>query len=173
MHLGAEAEFCADHGVDPLTARRPHVDAWVRTLEKSGLRPASVGRRLAAVSSWYGMLVTEQVVAATPTEHVRRPKISDEGETPGRTRGELSQLLAAAAEFGSPRSVALLSLLAHTGLRIGEALTRGVEHRAHDRGHRIMKLQRKGGRGGRTILAAPVVRVLDEYLGDRTTGPYS
>lgn len=164
-------KFCAAHDVDPLTARRPHVDAWARTLEEDGLRPASIGRRLAAVSSWYGFLVTEQVLAATPTEHVRRPKISDEGETPGLTRDERRRLLAAAAEHGSARSLVLLSLLAHTGLRIGEALSRDVEHLAHDRGHRILKLQRKGGRGGRTILTAPVVRVLDEYLGERTTGP--
>jgi integrase/recombinase XerD len=45
---------------------------------------------------------------------------------------------------------------------------RDVEHLAHDRGHRILKLERKGIR---TILTARVVRVLDDYLGDRTTGP--
>jgi integrase/recombinase XerD len=137
-------EFCADHCIDPLMARRPHVDAWARTLQERGLKPSSVGRRLAAVSSWYGFLVIEQVIAATPAEHVRRPKISDEGETPGLTRDELRRLLGAAAEHGSLRSLALLSLLAHTGLRIGEALSRDVEHLAHDRGHRILKLERKG-----------------------------
>jgi site-specific recombinase XerD len=164
-------EFCAEHAIEPLEARRPHVDAWARTLQESGLKPSTVGRRLAAVSSWYGFLVTEQVIAATPTEHVRRPKISDEGETPGLTRTEMRQLLAAAADHGSARSQALLSLLAHTGLRIGEALSRDVEHVAHDRGHRILRLERKGGRGGRTIVTAPVVRVLEDYLGDRTSGP--
>src|SRR5205085_2352556 len=85
--------FCADHGVDPLAARRAHVDAWARIL------------------------------------------------------------------------------VAHTGLRIGEALSRDVEHLAHDRGHRILRLERKGGRGGRTVLTGPVVRALEDYLAGRTTGP--
>ena len=32
------------------------------------------------------------------------------------------------------------------------------------RGHRILRLARKGGRGGRTVLTGPVVRALDDYL---------
>jgi site-specific recombinase XerD len=98
--------FCADHGLDPLLARRAHVDAWARLLEASGLKDRSVVRRLSAVSSWYQYLVQEGALATSPTQHVRRPKVSDEGETPGLTRDELRRLLAAGREFGSLRSVA-------------------------------------------------------------------
>jgi integrase/recombinase XerD len=135
------------------------------------LKPRTVARRLSTVSSWYELLVSEQVCAESPTKHVRRPKVSDRGETPGLTRDELRRLMVAADEYGSPRSVALLSLLAHTGVRVGEALSRDVEHLSHDRGHRILRLERKGGRGDRAVLTAPVIRVLDEYLAGRTTGP--
>src|SRR5829696_1294154 len=65
--------FCAEHDVDPVRARRPHIDGWARSLELSGLRPRTVARRLAAVSSWYGFLVDEEVRATSPAEHVRRP----------------------------------------------------------------------------------------------------
>jgi integrase/recombinase XerD len=123
------------------------------------------------VSSWYRYLVAEGVRPDSPVEHVRRPKIADRGETPGLTRDELRRLLTAADAHGSGRSIALLKLLAHTGLRINEALSRDVEHLAHDRGHRILRLERKGGRGDRTVLTAPVARALDDYLGGRTTGP--
>lgn len=123
------------------------------------------------MSSWYGYLVAEGLRADSPTEHVRRPKIADRGETPGLTRDELRRLLRAADEHGNPRSIALLTLLGHTGLRIGEALSRDLEHLAHDRGHRILRLERKGGRGDRTVLTAPVSRALDAYLDGRTTGP--
>jgi integrase family protein with SAM-like domain len=44
--------FCADHGIDPLVARRAHIDAWVRVLEAQGLKERSVGRRLSA-ASWF------------------------------------------------------------------------------------------------------------------------
>ena len=169
--LAAWLGFCESHTLDPLTARRAHVDAWARALQATGAAQRSVARRLASVSSWYRYLVAESVRSDSPTEHVRRPKIGDRGETPGLTREELRRLLRAADEHGSTRSVALLTLLAHTGLRINEALSRDVEHLAHDRGHRILRLERKGGRGDRTVLTAPVSRQLDAYLDGRTTGP--
>lgn len=169
--LTAWLTFCDEHGVEPLRARRPHIDAWARSLEELKLKPRTIARRLSSVSSWYDFLVTEQVCATSAAKDVRRPKIADRGETPGLTRDELRRLMAAAKEHGSLRSIALLSLLAHTGVRVGEALNRDVEHLAHDRGHRILRLQRKGGRGDRTVLTAPVLRAIDEYLDGRATGP--
>lgn len=100
------------------------------------------------------------------------PKSPTEARHPG-SLDELRRLLAAAGTYGSARTVALLTLLVHTGLRIGEALSRDVEHLAYDRGHRILRLERKGGRGDRTVLTAPVTRALDAYLDGRTTGPVS
>ena len=72
-------KFCDTYCIDPLTARRPHIDAWARSLETSGLAPRTVARRLAAVSSWYGFLVVEEVRPDSPAEHVRRPRVGDEG----------------------------------------------------------------------------------------------
>jgi integrase/recombinase XerD len=171
LDLAAWLGFCGSIGLDPLTARRPHIDAWARTLQASGAAQRSVARRLAAVSSWYRYLVAEGIRADSPTEHVRRPKIADRGETPGLTRDELRRLLTVAQTHGSARTIALLTLLAHTGLRIGEALSRDVEHLGHDRGHRILRLERKGGRGDATVLTAPVTRALDAYLDGRNSGP--
>lgn len=164
LDLSAWLGFCESHGADPLRARRAHVDAWARTMQTTSAAQRSVARRLAAASSWYRYLVAEGVRPDSPVEHVRRPKIGDRGETPGLTRDELRRLLAAATEYGSKRSFALLSLLAHTGLRINEALSRDVEHLAHDRGHRILRLERKGGKGDRTVLTPPVARAIDDYL---------
>jgi integrase/recombinase XerD len=163
--------FCDSAATDPLEARRVHVDAWARALQSDGATPRTVARRLAAVSSWYQYLTGEGLRAGSPAEHARRPKIPDKGETPGLTRGELRRLLAAARQQGSARSIALLELLAHTGLRIDEALSRDVEHLAWDRGHRILRLARKGDRGDKTVLTAPVTRALEDYLDSRAIGP--
>jgi integrase/recombinase XerD len=159
--------FCDEHGTGPLEARRVHVDAWAQAMQAAGAAPRTVARRLAAVSSWYQYLAAEGIRPGSPAENARRPRIPDKGETPGLTRGELRRLLAAAHEHGSRRSIALLELLAHTGLRIDEALSRDVQHLAHDRGHPILRLARKGGRGDKTVLTAPVTRALDDYLGCR------
>lgn len=170
--LGVWLRFCGDHGVDPLRARRVHVNRWARGLEAAGAKPRGVARRLAAVASWYRYLVDEGVLPTSPLEHVRRPKINnDRGVTPGLNRDELRRLLEAADEHGSARTIALLTLLAHTGLRINEALSRDVEHLGHDRGHRVLRLERKGDVEGKTVLTAPVARAIDDYLGDRISGP--
>jgi integrase len=123
------------------------------------------------VSSWYTFLVADGAAMQSPAAHVRRPKIADRGETPGLTRDELQRLLTATEIYGSARSRALLTLLATTGLRINEALSRDVEHLSYDRGHRILRLERKGGAGDRTVLTPPVIRALDTYLDGRTFGP--
>lgn len=170
--LGAWLSFCSGYGLDPLTGvQRTHLDGWARTLESAGLAPRTRSRRLASVSSFYSWLVSEGVLSASPVAHVRRPAVADRGETPGLSRDELRRLLAAAAEHGSSRTVALLTLLATTGLRINEALSRDVGHLGHDRGHRVLRIARKGGAGDRTVLTPPAVRALDEYLGERASGP--
>lgn len=163
--------FCAEHGIAPLHARRAQLDAWARTLQGDGLGPRTVARRLASVSSWYRWLVVEGHRGDSPAEHVRRPSIPDRGETPGLTRAELQALLAAAEAHGSPRTVALLTLLATTGVRVGEALSRDVAHLGHDRGHRVLRLTRKGGASDRTVLSARAARALDGYLDGRDAGP--
>src|SRR6266480_786245 len=69
--LGEWVTFCRSHGVDPVRAGRAHVDAWARSLEAAGRKPATVARKLSAVASWYRWLVTEELVAASPVYPVR------------------------------------------------------------------------------------------------------
>lgn len=46
--------WCTEHGLDPLAARRAHVDAYARHLgEVQGRSPATVARRLSSLSSFY------------------------------------------------------------------------------------------------------------------------
>lgn len=57
------------------------------------------------------------------------------------------------------------------GLRIDEALSRDVADLDHQRGHRILRLRRKGGARAVAVLSGPTVRALEAYLGDRDSGP--
>jgi integrase len=168
--------YCAEHRIDPLAARRVDVNRWARTLEAGGAKPAASP---GGSPPWRAGIATSSTRACSrrrrwsePLERVRRPKVNnDRGVTPGLSRGELRRLLAAADEHGSPRTVALLTLLAYTGLRINEALSRDAEHSGHDRGHRILRLERKGDVEDRTVLTAPVARAIDAYLAGRDSGP--
>lgn len=165
------ARWCADLDTDPLAAGRVHVDAWARHLtEQLHLAPATVARRLAAVSAFYRWCVLEEHLAANPAVHVRRPDVDpDASTTLGLTADQARTLLTAAGEH-SPRLHALVALLLVDGLRISEALGLDVEHvRDVDRGHRVATVRRKGGRTARTALPPLVTAALDHYLDHRAT----
>ena len=158
--------------VDPLTADRVHVDAWARQLtEGQALAPATVSRRLAAVSAFYRWCVLEQHLIANPAVHVRRPEVDpDASTTLGLTADQARALLAGAADH-SPRMLALVALLLVDGLRISEALNLDVDDvRDIDRGHRIVALRRKGGRAARAALPPLVADAVDTYLAHRADG---
>jgi integrase len=99
-----------------------------------------------------------------------RPKVAHDSQATGLIRAELRALLAAAAADGA-RAHALLTLLALNGLRIDEALSRDVEHLDTERGHRVLRLRRKGGTRATAVLSAPTVHALETYLAGRTSGP--
>lgn len=163
------AHWCAGLHVDPLHADRVHVDAWARHLtEGQALAPATVSRRLAAVSAFYRWCVLEQHLPTNPAVHVRRPEVDpDASTTLGLSADQARALLASAAEH-SPRMLALVALLLVDGLRISEALGLDVDDvQGVDRGHRIADLRRKGGRAARAALPPLVADAIDTYLAHR------
>lgn len=172
IDLKAWGAWCAAAGVHPFDARRQHVDAWIRVLQAETLprtgRPmaaSSIARRLSAVSAFYDYGIGVEVLSFSPTANVRRPKISDDSSTVGLTSDELVRLLDA-ADAHSPRFGALVSLLGYNGVRIDEALSADVADYTYQRGHRVLRITRKGGRIATEPLAPPTVRAIDAYLDD-------
>jgi integrase/recombinase XerD len=47
----------------------------------------------------------------------------------------------------------------------------GVESFTHQRGHRVLRIIRKGGKASTEPLAPIVLRALEDYVAQRTTGP--
>lgn len=170
--LTAWTTWAEDHGVDPLAAGRPHLDAWARVLESEGLRPTTVARRLAAVSSFYRYAVSMGVLAGNPAADVRRPHTS-EGYvdlTPALDRSEVSALLAAAT---APRDRALVLLLAVQALRVSEALSLDIDRAEIVRGHTTYLVTGKGGRQDRIPVPPVVMEALSALAASegRTSGP--
>jgi hypothetical protein len=75
------------------------------------------------------------------------------------------------AGLATPRDHALVTLLAMNGLRISEALNADVEDLDTERGHRTLRIVRKGGKHVTVPLAPRTSRALDLYLGERSSGP--
>jgi site-specific recombinase XerD len=163
--------FCDAVGVEPLSASRVYVDTWARTLaEIEGKTPATVARKLSAVSGFFRYALNEDVIARNPVAAVRRPKVGTDTQSTGLDREELAALIATARTDG-PRSHALVLLLALNGLRISEALGADASDLDTERGHRVLKITRKGGKKATIRLAPRTSEALDAYLDGRDTGP--
>jgi len=62
-------------------------------------------------------------------------------------------------------------LLGLNGLRVSEALGADVEDLTTERGHRVLRIKRKGGKTATVPLAPRTAEAVDAYVGDRTIGP--
>lgn len=169
--LRAWLSWCDDHDVDPLVAQRAHVDAYARTLaEVDGRSPATVARHLSSISGFYRYAVAEDAVSRNPVANVRRPKVGTDTVSTGLDRDELAALIRA-AEADSSRSLALVLLLGLNGLRVSEALGADVDDLTTERGHRVLRIKRKGGKTATVPLAPRTAEAVESYVGERATGP--
>lgn len=159
-----------NHGLDPLSAHRAHVETWARTMEETGLAPSTVARRLSALAGFYEYALDEGLIARSPVARVRRPRVSDESPRLGLDRDEMAAFLAA-ARGGTLRDHALACLLALNGLRVSETLAIDIEHLSEERGHRTVALLRKGGKRQVTPLAPRTAAALDALIDGRASGP--
>ncbi|MGC4846819.1 tyrosine-type recombinase/integrase [Micromonospora sp. DT15] len=175
--------WCSGHDLDPLRATFLHVNEYARALESSlgtrsgrPLTPATVARRLSALSSWYDFLVKLGAVPANPVSGADRPRVDrDHSATVGLTPEEVDALLSAAdADTGATavRNRAALALLADLGLRVGELISLDLTDLGTERGHRSVRFVGKGGKQRRRALTPGTGYALDAYLAQRaaTTG---
>lgn len=163
--------WCDQWGVDPLEAKRPVIDGWARDLEAQGRKPSTVAGKLNVLSSFFGVLVADEVVVRNPMLHVTRPNVERKSTSSCFTRSEINNILEA-AEKGSPQDHALIALLAHTGLRIGAVLGINVEDIVNVKGQLAAEVYIKGGRSQLVAFAPNVGWVLTRLLEDRgESGP--
>ena len=162
--------WCTDTDLSPLDASRAHIDGYVGALREAGASPATISRRLATLSGFYGYAVDEQLIDRSPTTRVRRPKVGEHAVSTGLSKDELTALVAAAQTDG-PRSLVAVLLLGLNGLRVSEVTTAVAEGLSTERGHRVLTIVRKGGRTARVPLAPRTSQAIDELLAGRTHGP--
>jgi integrase/recombinase XerD len=167
--LRAWGDYLAGLGVEVLAAHRVHVDAWTRQAE-DGTAPATIARRLSALSGFYAYALDEGLIARSPVARVRRPRVGDESPRLGVDRAGMRALLDAAQASGA-RDHALACLLALSGLRVSETLAADVADLGHERGHRTLRLRRKGGKRQTVALAPRTADALDAMLDGRSAGP--
>lgn len=176
--LAAWLSWCDRTGLDPLAARRAHVDAFKTTLTVRGrdgrprpAAPSTVARVLAAISSWYRYLESNDAAERNPVAAVKRPKAARSAPRPALEERSVARLLdhaeRRAERLGTEaawRDAALVALLFYTGLRVSGLTGTSVRDLDHDAGHTILRYRAKGGRDDFLPLPPPALAPLHRYL---------
>jgi len=126
---------------------RAHIIAWRKQLEAQELAPATIRRKLSAVSSLFDHLCDENAVEHNPVAGVKRPAAdNNEGKTPALSDAQAKKLLRAPAggSLKAKRDRAILAVYLFHALRRTELADlqvgslherRGVVHfRVHGKG---------------------------------------
>ena len=162
--------WLTERETDALAAGRVHVDLWAATQLDDGAAESSVRRRLSALSSFYRYCAAHDLIGWVPTKDVARPVVDpDYTATVGLDRDQARALVAAAdADTGAQalRTAAVVRLL-HNALRVDEACAADVADLGEDRGHRVLRVVRKGARKAKIPLTPATVAALDAYLASR------
>ncbi len=166
-------EFVSFSGIDSWEGlrlvERSHVIAWRDDLvgREPNLAPATIRRKLSALSSLYDYLCEKNAVLLNPVAGVKRPKANNnEGSTPALGDAQVRRLLDAPAKdtLKGIRDRAILSTLLFHGLRRSEL----CKLRVKDLGSRMGTLQfTVRGKGSKTRyvpIHASTFRLINDYL---------
>ncbi|WP_438448848.1 site-specific tyrosine recombinase XerD [Gorillibacterium sp. sgz5001074] len=116
-------------GIPVEESSRTHVQSYLHALRRLGRAPATIGRTIVSLRSFYQFLLEERVVERDPTLRLEAPK--PERRLPQvLTVEEADKLLSAPrtdSAFGL-RDKAMLELLYATGMRVTELVSLDREH---------------------------------------------
>jgi integrase/recombinase XerD len=163
--------WCAEGGLDPLLARRPHLELYIRWMQEvRRFKPSTVSRRFSVTAGFYRTCVIDGVLEHSPAEYVRRPAVPAESPTLGFTHLQFEDLLTAARESPNRNDFALVAMLGLLGLRIFEATGADIGDLGEEHGHRVLRVCGKGGKVVLVPLPPAVARAIDRAVSGRGAG---
>jgi len=161
--LRAFFAFLEGRGEGPLEADRDTIRAYLAHLWDRGVARQSIRRILSALRSFYGFLVREGHLAASPVGKRLAPRLG-RPLPPVLDVEEVVTLLAAPQGRGpiALRDRAILEVLYASGIRVGELVKLRVGDVDWEQG-RLM-VRGKGNKERPALLGRPALQALGEYL---------
>lgn len=145
-----------------------HVLAWAHGIGLSGREPSSatVGARIACLSSYYRFLIRMNVAASNPYDALERPR-TVQSVARGLSADEVRRLLAVVPDtVAGRRDRALLLTFVLTGRRRAEVIGLTAGDISIEGETAFYSYRGKGGKRGRRELPRPVYEALYATLGD-------
>ena len=160
--------FCGIEQPDELRlVTRAHIIAWRTQLEGQALAPATIRRKLSAVSSLFDYLCNENAVESNPVAGVKRPtEGSNEGKTPALSDDQARALLRA-PEGNSLKAVrdrAILATYLFHALRRSEVAQLRVIDMRERRGVMHFTVFGKGSKTRYVPVHPAALSAIEDYL---------
>ena len=161
------AAWAGGQGKSTETLERVDISAWVQSLSREGLAPASVARMLSAASGFYRFLQQDGFRKSNPADDVTPPRRTE--RLPRYlTERDVDRILDQ-PNTATPQGVrdrALLEMMYATGLRVSELA--GIETADLDTERGIVRLRGKGSRERIVPVGASALAWLTKYLHEST-----
>lgn len=141
--------------------------AWRRSLEEAGLKPSTIRRKLAALSSLFAHLIAHQAATANPFRDVKRPRVNRrQGSTPAFSIKEARAILDAPdpETLRGLRDRALFSVGFQAGPRRASIERLRVRDFGRDSGYDTLRFQIKGGTAHTVALHPQTGQRIRAYL---------
>lgn len=149
------------------TVTRAHVIAWRKSMESRELLPASIRRKLSALSSLFDYLCERNAVLGNPVDGVKRPAANmNEGSTPALGDAQARRLLDAppADTLKGIRDRAILATLLYHGIRREELCLLRLRDMQSRQGVMHLRIQGKGDKIRFIPIHPTAQRLISEYL---------
>ena len=155
----------------PLAVKRPHIELYLRDLERLGYAPATISGRLSTLARLFKYAVIDEHLAANPTAAVTRPRVPWEGQRRTVLHPlEFAAVLSTARQHGTTAH-ALVAMLGMLGLRVSEACNARIEDMRCPGGYELLSVMGKGARPAEMPLPIPVLRAVKAATEGRSRGP--
>src|ERR1700730_109780 len=146
---------------------RSHIIAWRKDIERGGLGPATIRRKLSALSSLFDYLCERNAVSGNPVDGVKRPMANgNEGSTPALGDAQARKLLEAppGATLKGVRDRAILATLLYHGIRREELCGLRVKDLHSRQGVRHFRIKGKRDKIRFIPVNAAAQRLIEDYL---------
>ncbi len=163
--LARYLEWAARVDVDPVRLTHRQLRQYLAELDRARYARRTIARRLAAVRSFFGYLLTEGVVASDPSRVLSAPK--QQRRLPRAVPDEALSALLDAPDRSTPaglRDAAIIELLYATGIRVSE-LT-GMSMASLDLGQAQIVVVGKGSKERIVPIHRHAATLLQQYCRD-------
>jgi tyrosine recombinase XerC len=153
----------AEENIGPLEIDRKAFRRYLAHLREIGTAPASVGRKVSTIHTFYRFLAREGILERDPLLGVSSPK--RERRLPQVLEKEQLTAIIEAADSDAPQGLrdrAILELLYAAGLRLAEVV--GLDAEGMDLREQLVRVRGKGNKERIVVIGRPAAEALRRYL---------